>query len=88
MFHLTRSACPSLSCPLPTWPTATMAPGVQAPFFLVLLLFPVLKGEGHKVGRGLPCTACLWVLFPGRWHPMRQKLQTGVLLCARKKEKG
>lgn len=51
----------------------TMTPDIQAPFLSLLLLFPVLTGEGHKVGRGLPCSCgllnFLWVLLPGRWHP-------------------
>uniref|UniRef100_A0A8C5ZNN1 Mucin-1 n=1 Tax=Marmota marmota marmota TaxID=9994 RepID=A0A8C5ZNN1_MARMA len=32
-----------------------MTPGIQSPFFLLLLL-PVLPGEGPEVWRGLPCS--------------------------------
>lgn len=90
--HLTRSACLSRFCPLLTPLTTTMTLGIQAPFFLLLLLVPVLTGERHKVRRGCSALvvfpAFLWVLFPGRWHPKRQKLQTGGLICARTKERG
>lgn len=54
LLHLTRSACSDLSCPLPTRATATMTPGIQAPFCFLLLLVPVLTGEGRQVGRGYP----------------------------------
>lgn len=88
LLHLTSSACLDLVCPLPTRFTTTMTPGIQAPFFFLLLLVPVHTGEGHKVGKGLPCKAFRWVLFPGRCYSTRQKWQTGGLVCARIKETG